>query len=147
MTETRRFAGWIVAMLLAATPVSAAEFMHCYLREAPADAPASSTANVSGLLPALQIASLKHACEADTAADQEMLNGLVAAGQCSPESEIAGFVRETFEISPEAAAEDLKTQSSQEVLARLCTAVESCAAGDNGYSDTCQAAIGAAIKG
>ncbi len=136
-----------VASCLSANPVSAAEFMHCYLREAPDDAPISSEFNVSGLVDALPIAALKHACGAETGPDKALLESIVSAGKCSPESEISGYVAETFEFSPEELAADMISQSSPEVFADVCEAVSICTPGDAGYDEACNAAIDSAMGG
>ena len=136
-----------LAGLLLSGPAAADEYAHCYLRDAPADAPVSTGPNVSGLLSALQIATLRHACGADTTADQALLNGIVARGECSPESEIAGYVAATFQDPSEFMYEQLKSESSEEVMTRLCTATDACEAGENGYDDACKAAIDAALGG
>jgi hypothetical protein len=138
-------AGAAVAVLTAA-PLSAAEYMHCFLREAPDDAPASSEYDVSALAPALPTASVKHARGLATEADVAMLETIVADGGCAPDSEIAAFLRETFEPSPEASLAALEAQSSEAVMARVFTAVEICAAGEAGYDADCGAAVRAAME-
>ncbi len=137
----------LFALALTAAPAQAAEYMHCYLRDAPAEAQPSSQYNVSGMIDAVQVAHVKHACGTATQEDRDVLDRIVAAGQCSPESEIAGFARETFDIPVEAAAEGLKAESSEAIFERLCAATDACVAGDLGYDDACLAGLDAAIGG
>ena len=137
---------WVLLFSVLATPVSAAEYMHCYLREAPEDAPLSTGPNLSGLMGALQIASLKHACGAETAADQDMLNAIVARGECSPESEIAGYVSETFAFEPDVLMADFTAQTSEAMMGKLCEATKQCDPGSDGYTETCRAGIDAAME-
>lgn len=137
---------WLTVLLLSATPALSAEYMHCYLRDAPAEAVPSSEYNLSNLMEPLSVASLRHACGADTSADQKMLDAMVAAGQCSPESEISGFVRETFLMPPDEVLAQLEAESSKDVVAKLCAVVgESCTPGEAGYDAACGPAIDAAM--
>ena len=136
---------WLLLLPFLATPVAAVEYMHCYLREAPSDAPLSTGPNLSGLIEALQVASLKHACGVDTATDQEMLNAIIARGQCSPDSEISGYVSETFAFEPDVLMADFTAQTSETMMVKLCEAIQQCEPGTEGYSEACEAGIDAAM--
>lgn len=140
-----RIAALICACLVTPGAGLAAEYMHCYLREAPDDAPISSQYNVSALPSAVGVASLRHACGIDTTTDAAQLDAIVAAGECSPESEIAGFVRETFAVAPDELRAGYVSESSEEMMTRLCKVAATCEPTAHGYSDACQAAIDAAM--
>lgn len=138
----------LAILCLTATPAISTEYMHCYLGEGPEDAVPSSEYNLSNLMEPLFVASLRHACGSDTSADQKMLDAMVAAGQCSPESEISGFVRETFLLPPADILAELEADSSKEDVAALCEIVEeSCTPGEVGYDEACVPAIDAAMGG
>ena len=138
---------WLALICLTATPALSAEYMHCYLGEGPADAVPSSEYNLSNLMEPLFVASLRHACGTDTSADQQMLDAMVEAGQCSPESEISGFVRETFLMPPADALAALEAEASKDIVERLCEVAKSCTPEEGGYDQACLPAIDAAMGG
>lgn len=138
---------WALALLFFAAPAHAAEYLHCYLRDGPVGAPTASDLgpNVSALFPNLQIATLKNACGLAGEGDRAMLMGIVEAGGCTEESEIAGYVRETFDMNTEAARAELGGDVPEEMMEALCAAARACDPRAAGYDDACLAGVAAAV--
>lgn len=128
------------------TTVTAQELMHCYVGEAPDDAPISSTQNLSPMLDALQVAFVRHACGQSTADDIAMFERIIAAGGCSPDSEASKFALETFDFSQEETLGALKQDAGDDaVVDALCNASANCTPGDIGYGEDCKARLDAIV--
>lgn len=143
MFRTLKIVFLTLAMWLSAAQAQTPEFMHCYLHEAPADAPVSTSQNVSGMLFLVQVASLRHACGFDTSKDEMALANRVSDGGCSASSEIAEFAAETFDLNAETERQALLEEAGgdSDLIDSLCKAVELCVPGRAGYDDECEARL------
>ena len=129
----------------------AAEMAHCYLGEAPADAPMTtqSPAPFSGFQPDLQLAAARTACNHDTAPDRTYIDARVARAQCSSQSEIAGYVQNILSVDQAALATEMKNMMGldDDRFRVLCAQLETCAPNaETGYADACNASMKAAAK-
>ena len=138
----------IFTTILVLLPIASAaqDYVHCYIGEAPADAPVSTTENLQGFLPTVQITTLRHGCGHATADDKAMLANLVAKGGCSTESDAFTFAMSTFLDSPAETLAWRKEDAGDEALmASLCSVSAACTPGDVGYGSDCQAKIADAM--
>lgn len=137
---------YAIALCTLTTTASAAEYMHCYLRDAPSDAPVSSEYNVSALLHNAMIAEVRYACGSPVDTELGVLKAIVAAGHCSPDSEIAGFVREGFDMPAEEIRAGLVAESSAKKVDSLCEIALACEAANEGYPEQCADDIFTALE-
>ncbi|MEO1603641.1 MAG: hypothetical protein AAFU49_24930, partial [Pseudomonadota bacterium] len=144
-----------VALLGAAllvSPAAAVEPAHCYLGEPPADAPLATTLPppLYDYLQMIDVAMARHACGADTAADQAVLAEERQGAGCSDSSEVAGYESETFAQPSEALAGLYQSQlgMTESAFTAWCGTLSVCVPGEteSGYSTACIGALEAAVK-
>ncbi len=139
-----RRAALFTALLIYAPAANAVEPVHCYLGEAPSDAPMSTAqpAPMSGYRTKLQAAAAIKGCAGEHTAAEIALAAQREAAGCSEVSEIAGY---TQEFMSQPAEELLAGFSGQlgldgEAQSAWCDAVEaSCGNGD--YGEACSKAL------
>ena len=131
------------AIALSPLPSFAAEYAHCYVGEAPADAPLSPEQNITGLLFTVQVANVRHACGSATEADRAIITQRISEGGCSESSQVSVFALEVLDGPAEDARAMVMTDAGgkEGLFNRICAAAAKCVPGTNSYDENCESEI------
>jgi hypothetical protein len=138
--------------LLLAAPLQAAEYMYCYVGEAPEDAKVSTASPppMEAFSEFLGVAVIRHACGVDTMIDRQLMQRELETAECSESSEIALYAGELLSTPPEALAEIYAKQLKMNAdgFAAFCGSLSSCEPdADTAYAPACFEALKKAVGG
>lgn len=142
----------MIASLVCAGPVTAAEYMYCYVAEAPADAKVSTVSPppMEAFSEYLGVAAIRHACGTDTTIDRQLMQRELETAECSETSEIALYAGELMSTPSQALADIYSKQLKMDAdgFAALCASLSSCEPdAETAYASACFEALKTAVGG
>ena len=135
-----------------AAPLQAAEYMYCYVGEAPEDAKVSTASPppMEAFSEYLGVAAIRHACGADTMIDRKLMQRELETAECSETSEIALYAGELMSTPSDALADIYAQQLKMDAegFAAFCASLSSCEPdADTAYAPDCFEALKQALGG